>query len=286
VTAPLERLLKRDRAIAAVGLATLCLLAWFYILSGANLGMGFDHTTILALFPYLGARAGDVPMPMATMMPGGISPASGWSASTWLLMVTMWWIMMIAMMVPSAAPAILLYAGVARRHASRGASARALASAWAFAAGYLTAWFGFSVAATILYWLLMRGGMLSQMLMASRSKWLAAMLLIAAGLYQLTPLKRACLTHCRAPASFISRHWRSGTTGAVRLGVLHGAYCLGCCWLLMLLLFVGGVMNVVWIAVLTALVLAEKLLSVGRATGIAAGAVLIAWGAATILVGG
>ena len=157
-------------------------------------------------------------------------------------LIIMWWLMMVAMMLPSAAPAILLYARV--RH-MRGRDAD-VARSWLFMAGYLGVWLLFSI--------------------------------LAAGLYQLSPLKGACLRECRSPAQFLSRHWRPGTVGAVRLGALHGAYCVGCCWLLMALLFVGGVMNFAWIAGLTLIVGIEKLVPRGDWIGRAAGLGLIAWG--------
>jgi predicted metal-binding membrane protein len=116
------------------------------------------------------------------------------------------------------------------------------------------------------------------------SRWLSAGVLIAAGLYQLSPLKALCLAHCRAPASFLSQHWRPGAAGALRLGAMHGAYCVGCCWVLMALLFVGGVMNLVWIAVLAVLVLAEKLAPRGEWIGRGAGVAFIVWGVATVIV--
>src|SRR5205807_1669049 len=120
-------------------------------------------------------------------------------------------------------------------------------------------WLCFSVAAAGLHWGLERTGLLSGAMMGSQSKWLSGAVLIAAGLYQLSPPHDVCLAHCRAPADFLSRHWLPGVAGAVRLGALHGAFCVGCCWLLMALLFVGGVMNLAWIAALTLLVVAEKL---------------------------
>jgi predicted metal-binding membrane protein len=145
----------------------------------------------------------------------------------------------------------------------------------------LLVWLGFSVAA--LRWALERAGLVSPMLMGSQSRWLSSAVLIATGLYQLSPLKRACLSHCRAPASFLARHWRPHVCGALRLGALHGGFCVGCCWMLMALLFVGGVMNLVWIAALSVLVLVEKVLPAGRWVGRAAGAALTAWGIATLL---
>ena len=120
--------------------------------------------------------------------------------------------------------------------------------------------------------------------MGSQSRWLSAVVLIAAGVYQLSPLKNACLSHCRAPAAFLSRHWSPGALGALRAGALHGAFCVGCCWMLMALLFVGGVMNLAWIAALAVLVLIEKLFPAGQWVGRAAGVALIVWGTATLLV--
>jgi predicted metal-binding membrane protein len=159
-----------------------------------------------------------------------------------------------------------------------------MASTAAFAGGYLLVWLGFSVAATLLMWLLERAQVLSVTRMASTGAWLSGGLLIAAGLYQFSPLKNVCLRVCRAPAEFLSRHWRPGTWGALRMGVEHGAFCVGCCWVLMALLFVGGVMNLLWIAILAVLVLAEKLAPHGLWVSRVCGAVLVAWGVATLAV--
>jgi len=181
-------------------------------------------------------------------------------------------------------PAILLYAGVHRQALARGQVQDKLAPTGAFAAGYLVLWLGFSVVAAALHWALERVGLVSAMMMGSKSRWLSAGVLIAAGLYQLSPLKHRCLAHCRAPASFLSRHWRPHGSGAFLLGVLHGLYCVGCCWMLMALLFVGGVMNLAWIAALAALVLMEKVLPAGQWIRRATGIVLLAWGALTLTV--
>jgi predicted metal-binding membrane protein len=191
--------------------------------------------------------------------------------------------MMIAMMAPSATPAILLYARVHRHALAESRSDERFAPTGAFAAGYLAVWLAFAVAATALHWALENARLVSAMMMGSQSRWLSGAVLIAAGIYQLTPMKRACLSHCRAPASFLTRHWRPRASGAFRLGALHGAYCVGCCWMLMALLFVGGVMNVVWIAALAVLVLTEKILPAGEWVGRGASIVLIAWGIATLL---
>ena len=202
---------------------------------------------------------------------------------TWALMIAMWWIMMIAMMTPSAAPTILLYARVHRHAFQTEQNQDKLAPTGAFAAGYMLAWLGFAAAATTLQWALERTGLVSVMMMGSRSRWLSAAVLIVAGLYQLSPLKNVCLAHCRTPTSFLSRHWRPHALGALRLGAMHGAYCIGCCWMLMALLFVGGVMNLIWLAALAILVLIEIVLPCGQWVGRVAGVVLIVWGVATLV---
>ena len=226
--APLETALRRDRLVVVGALALVTLLAWAWVLAGAGMEM----------------REG--------AMPGMASPP--WDGGYVALMFLMWWIMMLAMMLPSAAPMILLFAAVNRKQRQRGGP---YAATSAFAAGYLLVWAGFSVGAVFLQSVLQQTGLLSPM-MVSTSRLLGGLLLVAAGLYQLTPLKHACLQHCRSPAHFLSEHWRSGPTGALRMGMAHGAYCVGCCWFLMLLLFVGGIMNLAWIVGLALLVLLEK----------------------------
>jgi predicted metal-binding membrane protein len=196
----------------------------------------------------------------------GMPPSASWS-----LTAAMWAAMMVAMMVPSAAPAILLFAKV-HRHAL---GPNITPPATAILAGYLGCWFGFAGLAAELQLAL------GNAMIVGHSA--AAALLIAAGLYQLSPLKDACLTRCRSPALFLARHYRPGVWGAVRLGLLHGAYCVGCCWLLMALLFVGGVMNLGWVALLTLLVAAEKLLPGGQWIARISGAGLIFWGIAKLI---
>lgn len=216
--------------LAALGATTA--LAWLYL---------FDM-----------ARAMDgAAMAMMDLQP--------WTPARFGMMFAMWAIMMVGMMLPSATPATLIYAAVARKAAREGA---VVAPTAAFVAGYLCMWTFFSLGATLAQWGLERAALLSPMLVAS-SPALGGALLIAAGAYQLTPFKDACLEHCRSPAHFIAAHWSPGTIGALRLGFRHGAYCLGCCWVLMGLLFFGGVMNLLWIAAITVFVLVEKVLSRG-----------------------
>ena len=189
---------------------------------------------------------------------------------------------MIAMMTPSAAPMILLY-GRATRHAQAGGRlAPGVVPTTAFAGGYLIIWLGFSVAATVLMWALERVGAVSATSMGSRSAWISASILIAAGLYQVSPLKHACLRVCRSPAEFLTRH-SPRLLRPLRMGLEHGAFSVGCCWVLMALLFVGGVMNPLWIGILTIFILAEKLGPQGPWLAYVSGLVLLAWGVATLM---
>ena len=188
-------------------------------------------------------------------------------------LVAMWSVMMVAMMIPAAAPTILLYAHV-YRHSNAPDSAPPTA---AFLTGYLACWVGFAlIAAGLQTWLV------APMSMALANRDASAGLLIVTGLYQLTPFKDACLSRCRSPAAFLSRFYEPGPSGAFRLGILHGAYCVGCCWLLMALLFIGGVMNLVWVVSLTLLVAAEKLLRGGHWIARIAGIGMVFWGASLI----
>ena len=195
------------------------------------------------------------------------------AAPTFTNLIAMWWVMMIAMMTPAAAPTILLYAHV-HRH-SNGPDAPPTG---AFLAGYLACWFAFALIAALLQSLV-----LSPMSTAFDSPLVKAGVLLAAGIYQLSPFKQSCLSHCRSPAIFLTRHYRPGAFGAYRLGVLHGAYCVGCCWLLMALLFVGGVMNLIWVVGLTLLVAGEKLLPGGFWLARLSGMAMVAWSAVTLL---
>lgn len=248
VVSVLEHVLRRDRLIVAVGLAGVVVLAWLYLVAGAGIDM---------------SMAG---MPMEPMP---------WSPFYAALMFAMWWVMMIAMMVPSAAPTVLLFTAIKRK---QGAPVNPSAEACVFLGGYLLIWAGFSLVAALAQWGLERAGLLS-MAMASTSAVFAGVILLAAGLYQLTPIKSACLRYCQSPVLFLSRHWRPGAMGALRMGLRHGGYCVGCCWFLMALLFVSGVMNLVWIAGIACYVAFEKLLPFGHRLSRAAGVVLMFSGA-------
>jgi predicted metal-binding membrane protein len=246
-TSALEKVLRHDRLIVAVGLAGVVALAWVYLVAGAGIDMSM------------------VDMPMEPMP---------WSPVYAALAFVMWWVMMIAMMVPSAAPMVLLFTAIKRKQA---ASVSPSVEAWIFLGGYLLMWAGFSLVAALAQWGLERAGLLS-MAMASTSTTLGGVILLAAGLYQFTPLKSACLRYCQSPVLFLSRHWRPGAVGALGMGFRHGGYCLGCCWFLMALLFVSGVMNLVWIAGIALYVACEKLLPLGRRLSRAAGVGLIVSG--------
>ena len=260
----LKTLLRRENTLVAAALFVLILLAWLALLAGAGTGMS------------------DVAMsgwwlPMS--LPAGESWP--WTPYYWLIAFVMWAVMMVAMMLPSAAPMVLLYAKVVRRADQQAASTEAPLSIAVFAGGYVSLWILFSVLAVGLQFALERAGLMT-MMMSSRSAVLSGALLIAAGAYQLTPLKAACLEHCRSPAAYLANHWRPGPIGAWRLGLEHGAYCVGCCAVLMLLLFVGGVMNLVWIAGLSLFVSIEKLAPARGGLAKAIAIVLIGSGAALI----
>jgi predicted metal-binding membrane protein len=266
-----EALLRRDRAVVAGGIALLTLLAWSYVWMGAGTGMSAMDMTRLALFPHLHAE----PMSMASME----SPYFPWT-----LAVLMWWVMMMAMMLPSAAPLVLLYGGVLRRtHADTRPGAVYAPSAF-LAGGYLVVWLAFSICAATLQSLLEPIGLLDTSTWWSSSATLSAVTLAAAGIYQLSALKHSCLVQCRGPVGFLMRHWRPGRIGAFVMGARHGALCVGCCWMLMALLFVGGIMNLAWIALLALLVTVEKIAPAGPLVGRISGVVLLLWAVATVVV--
>lgn len=219
-------------------------------------------------------------IPAALDMYGSMSGLSMWMmAAHWdlrygALIFLMWTVMMAAMMLPSLAPALLLYGGICRADRTGGSPTLRV---YAFAAGYMLAWTAFSAVATLLQWQLFQHGLLSMMMELSDAR-ISALALILAGVFQLTPLKQSCLSHCRSPAAFISEHWRRGTVGGLRLGLHYGLFCLGCCWALMAVLFVCGVMNLAFIVLISVLVLLEKSTRRGTMAARVIGVVLIGWG--------
>jgi predicted metal-binding membrane protein len=254
----LEAVLRRDRQVVVVALVAVVAMAWIWILLGAGTGMS-------AMDILLG--------PGAERMAGMMAPAA-WTLGYAGIMFTMWWVMMASMMLPSAAPILLLFARINRTQKAAG---RPFIPTGIFAAGYLVAWGGFSLLATGLQWELERLGLLSPM-MVTTDYWLGGAILIAAGVWQLTPIKGICLRHCRSPMGFLVQSWRPGPGGAFRMGLEHGSFCLGCCWFLMGLLFFGGIMNLFWIIGLAAFVLLEKTVPMGSWIGRLVGVGVAAWG--------
>jgi predicted metal-binding membrane protein len=255
--------LRRDRLIVTAALIALTALAWTYILwLAADMSMGGMDMT--------GFRT--VPAGLGLMAPA-LAP---WAVIEFAYVFAMWAVMMVGMMTPSAAPMILIYAQVGRQASAQG---KPLApTAW-FVAGYLLAWTGFALVASAAQWALDRAALLDPM-MASASRNFGGLVLIAAGAYQWTPLKDTCLAQCQSPLLFIQRQggFRGGPLGSLQLGLRHGTHCIGCCWVLMALLFVGGVMNVLWIAAISAFVLIEKVVPAGRMISRIAGLGFIAAG--------
>jgi predicted metal-binding membrane protein len=240
-----SRILRHERALVASTIAALVAVCWWYVATEAE-------TARLM-------RAAPVGVP-----PMGVPPVGA--------LTIMWLLMMVAMMLPSTAPAVLLYSRV-RNIKGRDST---IVRSWVFLLGYLAVWLLFSIAAAFAQKLLTGPSM------ALDNRFVGGAVLIVAGLYQLSPVKSACIRQCRSPGQFLSRYWQPGWAGAVQLGLRHGTYCLGCCWMLMALLFVGGIMNILWIAGLTMLVAAEKLLRSGQLISRVSGAALVLWGTVTV----
>ncbi|HEY3458859.1 MAG TPA: DUF2182 domain-containing protein, partial [Bryobacteraceae bacterium] len=245
----LESALRYDRTPVIVLLVLLPLISWMWIVIMARDMYG----------PMTGAGA--------WMM------TAQWDIPHLLLLWAMWAVMMTGMMLPSASPMLLLFGAIARRSAQESAALRI----YALAAGYLTVWTVFSLGATALQRVLAALLLVSPMMEITNSA-AGAMLLLIAGVYQLTPMKYACLRTCQSPLGFLMSRWRNSLSGAFRMGIEHGAYCVGCCWALMLLLFVGGVMNLAVIAALTVFVAFEKLAPFGVHGARISGVLLIAAG--------
>ena len=246
----LERAVVRDRWLVIASLLLVGGACWAWIV------------------PMARDMYGDMTGPSAWMM------RPSWSGTHLVLLFAMWTAMMIGMMLPTAAPTLLVYGMVARRGDDAGDAALRV---HIFAAGYLVVWTAFSAVATLVQRAFTDVEVLTPM-MEARAPLVSGIMLMAAGLYQLTPVKRACLMTCQSPAAFIVKHWRAGRAGAFRIGLLHGWCCLGCCWALMLLLFAGGVMNLVVIVSLTVFLLVERLMPARLQGGLFSGVVLVVAG--------
>ena len=256
VVASIERLIRRDRLWITFGLAVTIGLAWVYLLREAS-----------AMEAMVDEARRHAAMGMAGMN------MRAWGAADGAALFVMWTVMMIGMMLPSASPVILLVLSSYR--VRRDAQARL--AAVMFVGGYLLVWTTFSALAASGQLVLHRAAILSED-MRLRSAVVSGTVLLLAGIYQWLPIKNRCLVFCQTPLSFLMQQWRPGVRGGFVMGVRHGTYCAGCCWLLMVLLFVLGVMNLVWIAILAAVVLMEKLSPRGMLVGRLAGVAAAGWG--------
>jgi predicted metal-binding membrane protein len=241
----------RDRVLISTCLVVISALAWAYLIYlDRQMSSSMEHDTMMAAM--------------------GMTMDNSWTAADVFFTFGMWVVMMVGMMTGTAAPVLLLFAAAHDRRGARGMRLAVLM----FGLGYVTVWVGFSACAAFAQWALHQTAMLSPA-MAASSPYLAGAILIVVGAYQLTPWKGACLTQCRSPLGFLMTSWREGQLGALQMGVRHGAYCLGCCWALMCILFVVGVMNLVWVAALTGFVLFEKIGPAGAVVARVAGAAMV-----------
>ena len=259
----IELLIQRDRLWITLGLVSAMVLAWVYLLRESAA---------------MDAMAAEARRHAAMGMAGMTMRA--WDAADWLGLFAMWAVMMVGMMLPSAAPVIMLVLGAYRLRGDSNAHLAAVA----FIGGYAIVWTTFSAFAALAQLELHRTALLSDD-MRLHSVAVSGMLLVIAGVYQWLPVKNRCLVHCQAPLAFLTQRWRPGVGGGFSMGASHGAFCVGCCWLLMTLLFVLGVMNLFWIAVLAAIVLLEKLTRHGLLAGRLVGLAAVAWGAYLIVFG-
>lgn len=247
---------RRDRRVVIAGIVLISLLSWAYMVVLANPGPT------------------DLSPGQAVMQPA----MTAWNGGLLVLSMVMWSVMMIAMMLPTATPMVLAFTRLQHQHETRPQAVRLTAS---FSTGYLLAWVAFSVIAALGQWALYSIEMMTSA-MGSTTPLVAGSLLVAAGLFQWSTLKDACLTKCRSPIDFLMNEWRPGRKGALVMGLRHGLFCVGCCWILMLLMFVGGVMNLTWMAAITIYVLLEKVIPSIRLFSSAIGVLLVLAGAVTI----
>ena len=248
---------RRDRIVIASCLVLVCALAWTYLVQRAS------------------EMASVQPMPMPGMAMRTMT--ASWLPLEFVVTFFMWAVMMIGMMAPAALPVLLLFGASERRRADRGVPSIVLL----FGLGYLTIWLGFSAFATMAQWALSQGALLLPNMAVTQR--LGGALLIVGGLYQLSPAKAVCLVHCQSPMGVLMSHWRDGAGGAFQMGLRHGIHCLGCCWALMLVLFVVGIMNLVWVAVLTVFILAERIGRVGARVAMIGGVAMVGVGLGTLV---
>jgi predicted metal-binding membrane protein len=249
---------RRDRLLIPACIVLITLLAWAYLIQlDRQNAAGMEHDEMMAA------------MGMNMEMP--------WTTGTVLLTFAMWAVMMAGMMMPSALPLLMLFAAARTGRDKGGVPVATLM----FGFGYLVVWTAFSAGAALAQWGLHQAALLSEA-MKSSNAYLSGAILIAAGIYQLTPWKSRCLSQCRSPLGFLMTNWRDGATGALRMGLRHGTWCLGCCWAVMCVLFVVGVMNLVWVAALAAFVLIEKLGPAGAVVARVAGAGMVVLGIAAL----
>jgi predicted metal-binding membrane protein len=261
------------RPTSLLGLAPLSLLVSLVVLTGAAWALTLYHTLSMSMPMGIVVRGGMVAEGMGGMAMAGMS-AAGWSVGGAVVFVAVWTVMMAAMMLPAAAPMIVIFASAQARRARASA-----VPTWIFVAGYILVW----LAAGLLVYVLVQIGseIVTGLTSADRASWGPVALgttLVAAGLYQFTPIKRVCLTHCRSPFAFVAQHWRDGRAGALQMGLRHGGYCLGCCWALFAVMVAAGVMSLAWMLLLTLVVFVEKVLPQGRRASPMIGVALIVLG--------
>lgn len=250
---------RHERLVLSICLIVVTALAWAYLVSlGRQMSAAMEYDTAMAAM--------------------GMDMRAPWGAPDAAFTFLMWVVMMIGMMTPSAAPVLVLFGGTAAARQERGLPLSALA----FGSGYFAVWTAFSAAATLAQWGMREASLLSPSMRTS-SALFASAILIVAGIYQLSPMKAACLSQCRSPLGVLMTNWRSGIGGAFRMGAHHGAFCLGCCWALMAVLFVVGVMNLLWVAILGSVVLLEKVSPAGAVVARVAGVVMVLAGIALLI---
>ncbi len=252
------RLIRRDRVVITSCIVLITALAWAYLV-------------------HLHQQMSSSVMPDSAMVKMGMVIDAPWGACDVFFTFLMWAVMMVGMMSPAAAPVLFLFAGMHAKHEEHSMPVPVLL----FGLGYITVWLGFSASAALAQWGLHQGALLSSSTAAS-SHLLAGVILIAAGAYQLTPAKGACLRQCQSPLGFLLSNWREGAKGALEMGLRHGLYCLGCCWALMCVLFAVGIMNLAWVAALTAFILVEKFGRTGASVARVGGLAMIVFGVLVI----